>query len=305
MIRLNRHRQLLPVLAALIWLVSTAFTVQAADFSVKSDLTMTDVKYPESVAYDERRQVLYVSEFGSKLQPTLADGQGYISKVSTAGIVLEKRFLPGPGITLNKPKGLWVDDDRLWVTDIDGVWVFDLKTKVGRKILLPGVQFANDLIVMKKTLLVSDNRGDQVFKVEPADFLDAKAKPTIERVFRGKSVYPNGLYPSRGKDFLAVGFKSPSELQGIYEIDKKGNVEILQNPFGRLDGLYRLDDGTLLLTDWNTGSLLHWRGQDDLAVLARGFSGPADFAVVPKRGGYLIIVPDLVASNLRLIEIED
>lgn len=286
-------------------LLSLFTTVQAEELSVTSDLTMTDVRYPESVAYDERRQVLYVSEFGSELQPTLQDGKGYISKVSTAGIVLEKKFLPGPGITLNKPKGLWVDDDRLWVTDIDGVWVFDLETKVGRKVLLPGVQFANDLIVIRKTLLVSDNRGDQVYKVEPADFLDAKAKPSVERMFRGKSVYPNGLYPAKGKDFLAVGFKSPSELQGIYQIDKKGGVEVLQNPFGRLDGVYRFSDGTLLVTDWNTGSLIHWKGKDDLAVLARGFSGPADFAVVPKRGGYLVVVPDLVASKLRLIELED
>ena len=48
--------------------------------------------------------------------------------MSLAGKVLEEQFLPAAGDVLNKPKGIWVEGDRLWVTDIDVVWVFDLKT---------------------------------------------------------------------------------------------------------------------------------------------------------------------------------
>ena len=36
---------------------------------------------------------------------------------------------------------------------------------------------------MGKALYVGDNRADQLYKVEPADFLDAKIAPKITRVF--------------------------------------------------------------------------------------------------------------------------
>jgi hypothetical protein len=79
------------------------------------------------------------------------------------GDVLEEQFLPSPGAVLNKPKGIWVHGSRLWVTDIDAVWVFDLKTRRGRKTLLLGAKFANDPIVVNNVLYVSDTGGRQTF----------------------------------------------------------------------------------------------------------------------------------------------
>lgn len=83
----------------------------------------------------------------------------------------------------------------MWFTDIDSVWVVDLKTKQGKKLELPSVQFANDPTVMNGALYVSDNRSDQLVRVGPADFLKAKKPPKITVVFKGKGIFPNGLYP--------------------------------------------------------------------------------------------------------------
>ena len=41
---------------------------------------------------------------------------------------------------------------------------------------LPGATFANDSAVMDGALYVSDNRTDQIFKIEPADFLNMKGE---------------------------------------------------------------------------------------------------------------------------------
>ena len=60
---------------------------------------------------------------------------------------------------MNKPKGIWINGNRLWVTDIDAVWVFDLKTKKGKKLALPGISFANDADHDGGALYVSDNRN--------------------------------------------------------------------------------------------------------------------------------------------------
>ena len=119
--------------------------------------------------------------------------------MSLDGKILEDGFLPAKGQTLNKPKGLWIKGNRLWVTDINSVWVFDLKTKKGKKLELPGFTFANDLTVMGDALYVSDNRSDQLARIEPADFLESKADPKITVVFKEKSIYPNGVLSRQGR----------------------------------------------------------------------------------------------------------
>jgi hypothetical protein len=277
----------------------------AADgLKVASDQTVTGFKFPESVAYDAEAKVLYVSEFVSELKPAEKDGKGRISKVSLDGKVMETTFLPTPGQTLNKPKGIWVKGSRLWVTDIDVVWAFDTKTKKGRSVALPGIQFANDPTIVGNALYVSDNRADQLFRVEPADFLNMQGEPKVTRVFVGKSINPNGLYPAHDGSLLMVGFKSPQEPRGIYIMATAGGEpKSLSEGLGRLDGLYQMASGTLLITDWNSGSLSSWTTKQGLKPLATGFKGPADFAVVPNDKGMMVVVPDLVKSELRMIQL--
>jgi hypothetical protein len=276
--------------------------VWAQDIKVLSDQTATGFKFPESVAYDSQAKVLYVSQFGSELKPAEKDGKGRISKVSLDGKILEEQFLPTGSDVLNKPKGLWVEGSRLWVTDIDVVWVFDLKTRKGRKADLPGVTFANDPAVRSNVLFISDNRADALFRVEPADFLD-KGAPKVTRVFSGKSVNPNGLYPARDGSLLMVGFMSAEQPRGIYALGADGQIKTLAADVGRLDGVYEMDDGSLLVTDWNTGSLFRWSAKTGKQTLASGFKGPADFCVVPEAAGLLVVVPDLAKSELRLLRL--
>jgi sugar lactone lactonase YvrE len=281
---------------------SPAASQDAKPLRVVSEQTVKGFAFPESVGYDPQGRVLYVSEFGSELKPLEKDGKGRISRVSLTGQVLDRQFLPVAGDVLNKPKGIWIAGNRLWVTDIDVAWVFDLRSRRGKKVALPGIQFANDPTVMGNALYVSDNRGDQVYRVEPADFLETPGEPRVTRVFQGKSVNPNGVYPGRDGSLLTVGFMSPEQSRGIYSVSAGGEVKTLAAGLGRLDGLYQMDDGTLLITDWNSGSLLRWsaRGTE---TLAKGFKGPADFCVVPEAGGLLVVVPDLVQSELRLVRL--
>ena len=270
---------------------------------IVSEQTIKGFAFPEAVTYDPQAKVLYVSEFGSELKPAEKDGKGRISRVSLTGEVLDKQFLPAPGgEALNKPKASWVAGNRFWVTDIDAVWVFDLETRRGRKVSLPGAQFANDLAVLGKALYVSDNRGDQVFRVEPADFLETSGEPQATRVLQSKAVNPNGLYPAKDGSLLMVGFMSPEQSRGIYALSPGGDLKTLASELGRMDGLYEMDDGTLLVTEWNSGSLFRWTGKGT-EPLAKGFKGPADFCVVPEANGFLVVVPDLVQSELRIVRL--
>ncbi|HWI37749.1 MAG TPA: hypothetical protein VNU64_14940 [Burkholderiales bacterium] len=286
-------------------LACAAFGASAADLRVSSDQSVGGFKFPESVAYDAKEKVLYVGNFGGeKLDPASKDGQGYLSKVSLAGKILTERAFPrADGPKMNKPKGIWIRGDRLWVTDIDTVWIFDLRTKKQNRLILPGVGFANDPAVMGNVLYVSDNRNDKLVKIEPADFLNAKA-PKVTEVLSGKGVNPNGIYPSRTGMLYMAGFAGPNNPRALYALGVSGQLKQLTDPFGGLDGLYELKDGSLLFTNWYTGSLSHWSETGGIKELAKGFKGPADFCVVTASDGNMtVVVPDLPQSQIRFIHL--
>jgi sugar lactone lactonase YvrE len=275
-----------------------------AKLRVTSDTTISGFAFPESVGCDTAAKVLYVSNFGgTELKTAEKDGKGYISKVALDGRVIEQRFLPAAGEIMNKPKGIWIQASRLWVTDIDGVWEFDTVTRKGRKIALPGAQFANDPAISGGALYVSDNRADQLFRVEPADFLDARTAPKVTLVWSGKSINPNGLYPSRDGSLLMAGFASPTVARAIYSMGADGAVKALTPEIGLLDGLYEMRDGTIVATDWKTGSLFRWDAAAGMVPLASGFKGPADFCVMPEGDGLTLYAPDLVKSEIRVVKL--
>jgi len=284
--------------------LALSLTLPAFAMKVVSEKTATGFKFPESVAYYPEAKVLYVGSFGgTELKPAEKDNNGYISKVSLDGKMLEERFLPMAGTTMNKPKGIWVKGSRLWVTDIDGVWMFDTKTKKGKKLLLPGIQFANDPTIVGNTLYITDNRADALFSVTPADFLDLNDSPKIATVWKDKSVNPNGIYPAQDGTLFMVGFKSDKEKRAIYSMKPGQEPKALSKEIGRLDGLYEMKDGTLLLTDWDSGSVFTWSEKAGMTTIASGFKGPADLCVFSHDGGLMVVVPDLVKSELRLIQL--
>jgi sugar lactone lactonase YvrE len=287
-------------LIALAW--GTSVAVFAAELKFLSEQTVTGFKFPESVACDQQGKALYASQFGSELKPLEKDGKGKISKLSLDGKIVEEQFLPAAGETLNKPKGIWIRGNRLWVTDIDVVWVFDLKTKKGKKVALPEAKFANDPAVRGNALFVSDNSTDRIYRVEPADFLNAKSDPKVTAI-SVKGVNPNGIYPARDGSLLMVGFKSDKEPRGIHALRSGGEVKEVSQPIGRLDGIYQAKDGTLIATDWNSGSLFSWTAKGGVQTLAKDFKGPADLCVIPSSTGLTVVVPDLVKSEIRIIQL--
>ena len=69
--------------------------------------------------------------------------------------------------------------------------------------------------------------------MEPADFLEMKGEPKVTRVFQGKSVNPNGIYPAKDGSLLMVGTMSAEQPRGIYSIDAAGEIKTLAKDIGR------------------------------------------------------------------------
>jgi len=275
----------------------------ANELKVLSVKTVTGFGYPESVAYDPTEKVLYVGDFVSALKPAEKDGKGKINKVSLDGKILEKGIFPANGETLNKPKGIWIKGRHLWVADIDSLWEFDLKTKKGKKLALPGIIYANDVTIMGRAIYISDNRADKVARVEPIDFLNAKAGPKVTIAYSGKSIFPNGVYPGGHGTLIIEGYQSKDKPHAIYELTPDKAPKQLSDNIGMLDGLYRMKNGDLIATDWVSGSLFQWNKKMGVHKLAEGFKGPADLCVIPNAKGLLVIVPDLVKGELRFVQL--
>ncbi|HYG54047.1 MAG TPA: hypothetical protein VD965_01995 [Burkholderiales bacterium] len=280
--------------------LALSFPVQAQDWRVSSQQTVGGFKFPESVAYDPGTKALYIGNFGGeKLAPAEKDGQGYISKVGLDGKVIEQDYFK---VKMNKPKGIWIQSGKLWVTDIDSVWIFDIKARKGRRLEVP-LAFANDPAVVDGVLYVTDNRNDKVLTVKPADFLNAK-NPEVRVVLENQGVNPNGVAPGGDGTVLLAGFQAPDRPKGVHLFGVSGQLRTLSQPLGRLDGIHPLKGGGLLVTEWNTGSLSLWTEKDGMKPLATGFKGPADFGVVPVDANTMtVVVPDLVTSQVRFIQL--
>ncbi|HEX4782018.1 MAG TPA: hypothetical protein VH301_14740 [Usitatibacter sp.] len=286
------------VLAACAANSPTPMADASAPLTVVSDTTAPGFGWPESVGCDTAHNVLYVSQFGGeKPNPPAKDGLGYISKVAPDGKVIEKKVFD---VTMNKPKGIWIEGTRLWVTDIDSLWLFDTATKQYKHVMIPGITFANDVALWNGAAYVGDNRADQLYRIEPADFLATGAAPRISLVWEKKGIFPNGLWPGKDGRLIMAGFESAEKHKGIWAMSRDGTLEELSKPIGRLDGLQERPDGTLLATDWDSGSVFRYGPRGHVQELGKNFKGPADLCVM----GDTVYVPDLVKGEVRMIKLD-
>lgn len=275
----------------------------AKEFKVISEKTITGAGTAESVAYDPKEKVFYAGDFGAPAGTSGdKDGKGKINKISLDGKVMDSGLKPAAGQPpMNKPKGIWIRGNRLWVADLDAVWLFDLKSKEGKRLEV-GTGYANDVTVVRNVLYITDNRNDAVISVEPANFLKGK-EPKVSKIYSGKGVNPNGIYPAKNGSLLLGGFKSKDDPHGIYSMGLGQEPKLISKPIGLVDGLYQMRNGEILATDWVTNSLFQWNEKDGMRKLAGDIKGPADFTVIRNREGFLVALPDLVKGEIRLIQL--
>ena len=136
---MNRH--LFPfVPSAVLFLLSlTAAGAAAGETRLEPIWTLKGLSAPESVAVSADGSFLYVSNVNGEADA--ADGNGFISRVSVDGKMLEEKWAMG----LDGPKGLVLKGARLFVTDITRVVELDAAT--GKRVAahdVPGAKFLND-----------------------------------------------------------------------------------------------------------------------------------------------------------------
>ncbi|MFH1059329.1 MAG: hypothetical protein V1797_11720 [Pseudomonadota bacterium] len=284
---------------ALGWLGLAAAPVRA--WQARELGRVTGLGHAESVAWDPDGQRAFTGRFGPNRNSGQKDGLGFISQLDGRGRVVVERLLPQSG-ALNKPKGLWVAAGHLWAPDIDTVWVFSLATGQGRSLAIPGALFLNDIAVSGDKLYVTDTAAHRIYQVQPADFL--AAEPQVQVILEQPGLSPNGVWAEANGGLLITSSPRDGSLGSLHRLAPGARqTQAITEPLGRLDGLAVISDGTILYSDWVTGSIYALTPGGQTQKLADGFTGPADFCLIPRGAGHRLLAPDLVKGEIRAFDL--
>jgi hypothetical protein len=244
---------------------------------------LSGFSHPESVLLTTSG--VYVSNIGAELAPLAHDGDGFISLLDGQGQLLERQAFTG----LDAPKGMAVLNGVLYVADIDRVIGFDIKTheRVFAATLPGGApSLLNDIAVMQGQLLVSDTLRGQIDQLDPGT-------GTFQVVAEGIPG-ANGLIWDAARG-AAVSVALGADFSGgnVFIWSPQGGLTRVDGaPFGILDGVAALPNGTVIISDWKSlspvpGSLMvvdPVSGAHSAVDLAVEIHGPADFARDGKTG---------------------
>ena len=238
----------------------------------------------ESVIYDEDNDVLYVSNINGA--PDAKDGNGFISKVSIDGQVVEQSWVKG----MDAPKGMGLHDAKLYVSDIDRVHEVDTKSgKITRTIPVAGAQFLNDVAVEGGRVYISDSRANAIYIIE-----DGKASAWVENL-QG----PNGLFIDGSTMLVALGGN-----QTINTLDPSSK-HITQRTDGisSPDGIEAIGGDEYIVSSWQ-GAVYHIDSDWNKTLLLdsrRDSVNTADIGYVKSKN--LLLVPTFFKNKVMAYEV--
>ncbi len=194
----------------------------------------TLLRTPESVLYDEARDVIYVSNVN--MNPWEKDGNGFMSKLSSTGEIIELEWVTG----FNGPKGMALVANSLFVTDMDELIEIDVTTgEVISKTIIDGAVGLNDISAdATGTLYISDSNGNKIYR-----YIDGVAEVFMETPGR-----PNGQLVLGSSLYTAF---STSQQFVDYSIETQEKT-ILADSIGAGDGITpTTEEGVFLVSDWS------------------------------------------------------
>lgn len=239
-------------------------------------------KAPESVAFDPRRDVLYVSNFNPSRPGTK---EGFLSEVSASGDVLEVEWVG----ELNGPTGLSIEGNRLYVVERDGVAVIDTDSaKIISRTACPSDGMLNDSAVGSDGVIyVSDSRKHVIYRLNDG---------ACELWLEGWPLEnPNGLLVE--DDTLVVGNLTGGNLLFIHRESKAIEATIELGP-GLVDGVRPDGEGNYIVSQYE-GRVLKVRPSGETEVLVDTTASQtycADLDYDPE--SKLILVPTLYGNQL-------
>lgn len=184
---------------------------------------------PECVLYYQD-SILFVSNIGGN--PSKKDSNGFISTINLDGEILEKYWVKG----LDAPKGMYINDNKLYVTDIDKILVIDIPTKkIIDKKFIENCRFLNDIVIDERNnIYISDTKNNCVYQLNDSG----------QNKLRGTYKGANGL--SIRNENIYIGTKNDIFK---YEIKTNKQEKIIES-IGNVDGLYVFNNDKIIKSNY-------------------------------------------------------
>ena len=247
---------------------------------------------PESVVYDPVNDVLYVSNVNGT--PNEKDGNGFISRISLAGEIIDKQWITG----LDAPKGLAIANNKLYVADIDTLVEIDIPNgSISNRYTVSDAKFLNDVAAGPEgRVFVSDMVMNRIHILDNGEFNIWLENPGL--------LNPNGLHVQDNKLIVGAwgvmtdGFntETPGHLLGVSLTDKTIHDIGDGSPVGNLDGVEEDTDGSFYVTDWMAGKLFHISTTGQVELLLFLEQGMADLEFLPDKG--MVLLPMMMNNKL-------
>lgn len=206
----------------------------------------------ESVLYDSKRDVLYVTNFDQFTRTTSGRDQ-HISKLSLGGEIIDLQYID----SLDNPLGMCIHKDKLYIAEKGGFAIADLESaRVIEHVPIPEAMFPNDIEVDEQgKVYVSDSRKNVVWRI-----VEGKASIWLE----GKEILDPNTIRIIGER-LYVGNSGDQQLKA-FDLETKEIEVIADFVPGFIDGIRPLPDGELLVSLWD-GKLYLVSNEGELSQL--------------------------------------
>jgi len=244
----------------------------------------------ESVLYDSRRDVLYVTNFDQFNVPDPKSEQ-FVSRVSLTGKILDYKWVEG----LNNPLGMTLFKNRIYVAERKGIAVIDPDNAgVIKRIPIPGCLFPNDITLDKKgAIYVTDSRKNVIWRV-----WEGKS----EEWLAGEDVRdPNVIYYHKGK--ILFGNSYDRSLKLVEPGTKKVSV-VARFEKGFIDGLRIDKNGNYLVSLWHGKVFRVTPGGSVTKILDTTTTGKhiADFEYIQKNG--MLVIPTFFGNTVSAYQLD-
>src|SRR5688572_11718663 len=223
-------------------------------------------KVPESVLYDQKNQVLYVTNIDGT-DPWGKDDKGSVGKLGLDGKVIQVEWVKG----LHSPKGMAIHNGTLYVADLQELVSIDIsKGQIVKRLQVEGATGLNDVSIDSKGVIyVTDSKGKKLFRVE-----NGKAALYIDPL-KG----PNGVL-ANNNNLLIV------DNGGLYKIGADKSLKLIADGMeGGTDGIEHVQNDEYIVSCW-TGVVYYVKPDGSKQVLLdtrEAKSNTADIGYDPQK----------------------
>jgi DNA-binding beta-propeller fold protein YncE len=254
---------------------------------------------PESVRYDPKREILYVTNFDSKFKRSatkIEEFTGYISKVKLNGEIENLKWVTG----LHAPCGMSIYQDKLYTVERANLVEIDIESgKILKRYPIPGCDFPNDIAV--------DSAGNiYISDTSPSSHIDSRIYKFKNGKFEvwlnsDEIIRANGLFMH--ENHLIVGNTGDGCLKSV-DLANKKITKIACLGASVLDGIRVDNQGNFLVSHWEGHTYLVSPSGQVVEILDTmpAKVNSADFEFIKEKN--LLIIPTFLDNRVMAYRLE-